>query len=386
MVRRITSVGEFVIDEHMTEAALSGVDWNFPGRRTPSRIERIHPYPAKFIAEIPRALLGALSIPKGTAILDPFCGSGTTLVESQREGLQSFGIDLNPIACLLARVKTAPYPNGFREAALTVVDKARYTKDVEVPDLPNIDHWFDHSVQHGLATLVSAFDDVDSRYRDALHLALSSIVVRVSRQESDTRYAAINKCVTLNDVYIQFQRAAIQLERALNEREYLLKPAVVFTSDTLGFDASAIGARVGMVITSPPYPNAYEYWLYHKYRMYWLGFDPLTVKNQEIGARAHFYKRKHHTPQDFVLQMTKTFNLIRDVLVPGGYACFVVGRSRIHGEHVDNAHIVKEAASGFDLVFSTERVIPTHRKSFNLSHANIRTETLLVMKRKTGCF
>ena len=136
-----------------------------------------------------------------------------------------------------------------------------------------------------------------------------------------------------------------------------------------------------MVITSPPYPNAYEYWLYHKYRMYWLGFDPLAVKSREIGARAHFFKRNHHTEDDFAKQMTQTFDLIRKVLVPGGYACFVIGRSRIHGRIVDNARIVKEAATGFERVFSTERIVLANRKSFNLSHANIKTETVLILKR-----
>ena len=43
-------------------------------------------------------------------------------------------------------------------------------------------------------------------------------------------------------------------------------------------------------MTSPPYPNAYEYWLYHKYRMYWLGMDPIAVRQQEIGARPHYFR------------------------------------------------------------------------------------------------
>ena len=138
------------------------------------------------------------------------------------------------------------------------------------------------------------------------------------------------------------------------------------------------------MITSPPYPNAYEYWLYHKYRMWWLGFDPLKVKTQEIGARAHFFKKNHHTAEDFVRQMRQTLALLDRVVVPGGFVCFVVGRSRIHGETIDNAKIVVEAgrAHGFTKYFATERVLCTHRKSFNLSHANIKTETVLILKKK----
>lgn len=365
-----------------TTAALGEVDWGFPERGTASGIESVHPYPAKFVAELPRALLNALPIPTGTAVLDPFCGGGTTMVECQRRGLPSFGIDVNPIACLIARVKTSPHPRGLREAASACVAIGRADTDVAVPALPNIDHWFDRPIQHALSALAKAIEAAAVRFRDGLRLALSSIVVRVSRQESDTRYAAVDKNVTHDDVFRLFQRAAIRLEDVLATRDYEMVSARVFDADTLTFDASRLDADVGMVITSPPYPNAYEYWLYHKYRMYWLGFDPLAVKAREIGARAHFFKRNHHTREDFARQMARTFQLIRTVLVPGGYACFVVGRSRIHGEVVDNARIVQEAATGFDMVFSTERTISATRKSFNLSHANIRTERVLVLKRR----
>ena len=362
-------------------SALADVDWDFPDRVAHSGIEGIHPYPAKFIAELPRALLEALPVAPGTAVLDPFCGSGTTLAECQRRGLPSAGIDLNPIACLMARVKTAAQPPGLNEAASTAADCAWREPAAAIPAIPNLGHWFDRPIQHALASLAEAVGSAPTAYRDALRLALSSIVVRVSRQESDTRYAAVDKNVSVEDVFALFLRASARLESALAQRDYPLIRAEVFEGDTLTFDPSRIG-RVGMVVTSPPYPNAYEYWLYHKYRMYWLGLDPLAVKAREIGARAHFFKRNRHTEEDFARQMTRTFDLIRRVLVPGGHACLVVGRSRIHGRIVNNAGIVKEAAVGFDLVYSAERTLSSSRKSFNLSHANIKTETILVLRRR----
>ena len=361
--------------------ALADVDWNFPERVAHSGIESIHPYPAKFIAELPRALLESLPVASGTAVLDPFCGGGTTLAECQRRGLPSVGIDLNPIACLMARVKTSAQPPGLKEAAAAAAGRARREPAAAVPAIPNLGHWFDHPIQSALASLAETVGSAPAAHRDALRLALSSIVVRVSRQESDTRYAAIDKNVSAEDVFALFLRAATRLDGVLVQRDYPLVRAEVFEADTLAFDPSHIG-RIGMVVTSPPYPNAYEYWLYHKYRMYWLGLDPLAVKAREIGARAHFFKRNHHTEADFAGQMTRTFDLIRKVLVPGGYACFVIGRSRIHGRIVNNARIVEEAAAGFDLVYSVERTLSASRKSFNLSHANIKTETLLVLRRR----
>ena len=363
---------------------LAEIDWDFPERVAHSSIEGIHPYPAKFVAELPRALLNILPMPPGTAVLDPFCGSGTTLVECQRLGLPSVGVDLNPIACLITKVKTSPLPFDLKEVASMAVSSARYPSSIVVPEIPRLDHWFNGEVQKALAALLDKISLAPTVYQDVLRLALSSIIVRVSNQESDTRYAAIDKGSTAEDVYTGFLRAVGCVHDALRSRDYSLSPATVIEADTLELDAGSIRNRIGMVITSPPYPNAYEYWLYHKYRMYWLGFDPVSVKSREIGARAHFFKRDHHTADDFAKQMAQTFRLIRQVLVEGGYACFVIGRSRIHGQIVNNAEIIYEVAqaAGFERVFVAERVLSITRKSFNLSHANIKTENVIVLKRR----
>ena len=363
------------------------MDWDFPRRVAHSPIEGLHPYPAKFVTELPRALIEALGVPEGTAVFDPFCGSGTSLVESQRRGLESVGIDLNPIACLITRVKTAPTPSNLKGVAHEVVAHARANREVSIPGIPNLDHWFLPSVQGALAPLTLAVASAPRSHRAALRLALSSIIVRVSNQDSDTRYAAVKKNVTASDVHGAFLQAARRLQGVLEARAYRLAPADVLEADTLTVEPRQVKPRIGLVVTSPPYPNAYEYWLYHKYRMWWLGFDPVAVKEREIGARAHFFKRNHHTEHDFARQMTKTLQLIRAVLVPGGHVCFVVGDSRIHGRIVDNARIVENAgnALGFRRVFAAERVLSPNRKSFNLSHARIKTETVLVMQQAAPC-
>ena len=363
---------------------LADVDWDFPQRVAHSEIEGIHPYPAKFVAEIPRALLEILKVPEGTAVLDPFCGSGTTLVECQRRGIASVGVDLNPIACLMTRVKTAPLVKGLKGATDTVVTGAQETCQPMVPDIPNLDHWFYPEAQKALAALSDAIASAPAVHRDALRLALSSIIVRVSKQDSDTRYAAVEKEISEDDVYSAFVRAAYRIQGVLEGRNYPLTPTKVIQADTLTLDPSRIGHQVGMVITSPPYPNAYEYWLYHKYRMYWLGFDPIAVKAREIGARAHFFKRNHHTAAHFVAQMTQAFQLFRKVLAADGHVCFLIGRSRIHGQIIDNASNLTKVASsaGFERVFERQRLLSANRKSFNLSHANIKTESVIVFRQR----
>jgi site-specific DNA-methyltransferase (cytosine-N4-specific) len=363
---------------------LAATDWSFAHRKRAHAIEAIHPYPAKFIGDLPGALLEALPCPENTVVFDPFAGSGTTLIEAQRRGLPSVGVDLNPIACLIARVKTAPLPAGVAEKAWEVSLAAGRNKSPLRWDIPNIDHWFKECVQKSVAALLSEINDLrEERLRDALRLALSSILVRVSNQDSDTRYAAVEKDVTEKDVFSDFVKSAKKLEKALRARDWNLPAAKVIEANTLTFEAGDLEGRVGVVVTSPPYPNAYEYWLYHKYRMWWLGFDPLAVKELEIGARAHFFKRIHHTEAHFWDQMRITFNLLDRVLVKSGYCCFVIGRSKIHGRIVDNADIIQavSAERGFTVISRFDRIISSRRKSFNLSHANIKTETVLVLQK-----
>jgi site-specific DNA-methyltransferase (cytosine-N4-specific) len=364
---------------------LSRVNWDFPDADNSNDIHSIHPYPAKFIPELPRRLILEVGLPANTGILDPFCGSGTTLVEAQSLGIPAVGIDLNPIACLISRVKTQCLPSDFLDEAEKVAEDASNNIPVDrCFNIPNVDHWFKPSVQIAVAALVAEIELRTNRLiKDGLRFALSSIIVKVSNQESDTRYAAIEKPVNQVDVFAWFLKACQRLAKA--KAEIVLKNSLVKIINKNIFEVSPqeIGFPIGLVITSPPYPNAYEYWLYHKYRMWWLGYDPLEVKQNEIGARAHFFKKNHHTENDFRNQMRGTLGLLSSIVMPSGYICMVIGRSKIHGQQVDNATIIEEVAKEYNLWLTAKlsRNIASNRKSFNLAHANIKTEDLLILQK-----
>lgn len=91
---------------------LAEYDWDFADTKTDA-IAQIYPYPARFIGEIPETLIKELMQGKSSIVMDPFCGSGTTLVAAQKNGYKSVGIDLNPIACLESKVKTSLVPNDL---------------------------------------------------------------------------------------------------------------------------------------------------------------------------------------------------------------------------------------------------------------------------------
>jgi len=239
--------------------------------------------------------------------------------------------------------------------------------------------------QKALAAIVAELNELDDKdAADALKIALSSIVVRVSNQDSDTRYAAVEKDIPQESVFRGFTRAAASVSSALADVGAGLfgpRPRVrVINRDLMKVEPEEIGTDIGLVITSPPYPNAYEYWLYHKYRMYWLGMDPIAVREAEIGARPHYFKKNHQTEADFERQMGQCFKLLAKVMRPGSYACFVVGRSIIHGREIDNEALLARAAKphGFRDHGSVQRSIALNRKSFNLAHGTINREGIVL--------
>ncbi len=161
-------------------------DWNFLEAR-PDPLSSIHPYPAKFIPELPRKLIATYRPIDGLALLDPFCGSGTALSEAQVAGVPSIGIDLNPIAVMMSRVKTSPVPNGAGRALSEVLESAQSDFTPSLPNIPRLDHWFKPQVQIAIARLAEAIKARAGDSADILRLALSSIIVRVSN--SGKRYA-----------------------------------------------------------------------------------------------------------------------------------------------------------------------------------------------------
>ena len=361
------------------------MDWTFDEYRSNTGLHSIHPYPARFVPHIPRQLIELFHPIVGGPVLDPFCGSGTTLVECQSMGIPSFGIDVNPIAVLISKVKTHPPRREIGPLATQMVDSAWSSGYTELPPIPRMSHWFTPGAAIALAKLTNMLQEVtDLGVQDALRLALSRIMVRVSRQDSDTRYAAVDRVVEEADVYKMFVESAQGLDTVFRMEQASLfrkwEVSHVVAKDILAVGSEELPYQFGMIVTSPPYPNAYEYWLYHKYRMYWLGEDPLAVRRTEIGARPNYFRKNPATPEDFQRQMSSCFALFRKVTLSLSLVCIVIGRSMIRGKIIDNAEILRSAARhhGFHAIAAASRRIPTTRKSFNPAHGAIDSETILV--------
>ena len=361
---------------------LENINWAFDDAKQ-EVLHSIHPYPAKFIPEIPKALIELYMKDKESYILDPFCGSGVTLVEAQRAGYRSIGVDLNPIASLISSVKTHPLEEGFLDVCEEVV--ARFVSGDVAPvycDFKNREHWFSAEIYEALGQLKGCLAQYEgTAYFDALNFCFSSIIVKVSNQDSDTRYAYRDKHKTKEDVLRYFLASAKKL--ALGKAGGQIVSSEVIRANVLTLSEEQIPCGIGLVVTSPPYPCAYEYWLYHKFRMYWLGYDPQQVKEQEIGTRSLYFKKQRSEGYEFAAQMKQLLAYLHPKCIEGAHLCFIQGRSKIHGKIYNNDEIIAEAAiaTGYKHVATIEREIKSSRKSFNLSHARIQKEYIVILEK-----
>src|SRR5438034_8409732 len=96
---------------------LSWSERDLPERQRTKHVHRLHPYLGKFIPQLVEALL-ARHVPDGGRVLDPFSGSGTTLVQALESGLDATGADVAPFNCLLMQVKTREYNPFMLESEL----------------------------------------------------------------------------------------------------------------------------------------------------------------------------------------------------------------------------------------------------------------------------
>ena len=397
-------IKDYSLDGEISLSKLGAIDWDFKDAKTNYLTHNLHPYPAKFIPQIPNALVQELSS-VGETIADIFCGSGTTLLEALQLKRHAIGIDANPLATLISKAKTTPLMTSdfdelveHREACQILVDAA----SSRTGDLFNNGHpfksigwrpaskvcdfWFMPHVVEELAELRSLVDLISSDTVTQLCLVIfSSIIVTVSKQDSDTRYVRRDKTISPGDTVRRYLNQLDSAITATQEMSALLEDQ--FKCEVL--HANILKAPktelFDLIVTSPPYPNAYSYHLYHRTRLIWLGHDLDQFKKIEIGSHRKYSSKKQDraTPETFRKEFETIFLWLRERLRDRRHACFIIGDSTIDGKRIDNASLLASVGSmaGFREVKRINRTIAPTRKAFNPKIGKIRTENILILQK-----
>jgi len=377
----------------------AGGDWDFEGANTQYLTHNFHPFAARFIPQIPSKLIQGYSR-IGERILDPFTGCGTTLVECKLNGRDGVGVDVNPLFTLISRVKTTPLSQKELERISSwrdnLVQKAAsfcgqsilsdFSSKELTATLPNwkrIDHWFSKTAQKELAAIKSQINTFDNqRSKEFLLTCLSSIIVRVSYQDSETRYAQKIRPVNSFSVFNAFfQKLSGMMERMKSFSKVCSDSKIeVFTSDARRLDFLE-DESFHLVVTSPPYMNAYDYHKYHRQRMLWLEIDPLPVRRAEIGGH-DTYTKVGADPETYFNDMRASMKEMFRLLKSGRHCFILIGNSVVNGEKIQSQQRLQEIGRdiGFVDVHMVERKVDKSRKSF-VCGARLEQEHIVCLKK-----
>jgi len=355
-----------------------------------------HTYPAKFIPQIPKSTIQSLTKERDV-VLDPFCGCGTTLVEAKLLNRHSIGVDLNPIATLVSKAKTNKMDNKQMNSISKLIIKIKgdienhYNGkkihiDYKIPNFKNQDHWFQKNVLHELGIIKAYIDNIsDKTSKIYLYTAFSSIIVLVSNQESDTRFAAISKNIKpFRTFFLFYNKLENMKPRILDFSAKASNANVkVYTANTQNMDFIKDNS-IDHIVTSPPYANTYDYYLYHKFRMYWLGYNVKNVQDNEIGSRDRYSSKKEDI-STFKEGLSLCLKEMSRVLKENKYAVVVIGDSIIRGKLIRANKLMKEIATknNFELIREFNYNLKQNSKMFNPKFTNgDKLEYIMVFKNR----
>lgn len=400
-------------DDHVDEV-LSG-DLGFHASDGGHPRHSIHAFAAKFPPQLPAWFIERLTEP-GNTVFDPFLGSGTTVVEAMRLHRVGVGLDIDPLAVLMSRVKTFSLDASevvrigrsiTFNATQALNDEQGLQQKLQLrfsdkKDREFIDYWFLPKTALELEALIEQIETVEELlYRQYFLVVFSSIIVTKSGGVSMARDLAHSRPHRVMD---KVPKSAIE---SLDKRLTKLLPALaeVYSPYAPRIEQGDVRAvklpdeSVDLIVTSPPYANAIDYVRANKFSLVWMG-RPLKelsiLRSNYIGTESkklydwgvfppsviHILETLKGKDKDkagllarYYWDMLEAMKEMYRVLKPGKSAFIVVGTSTMRGIDVETPFSLAEIAKivGFSLRGVVERSLDRDRRMMPARWGNKET-------------
>ena len=371
---------------------VNAIDWSFAESKTQELTHGIHRYSGKFIPALARKAIELFTDP-GDTVIDPFMGSGTTLLESLLFKRHSIGFDLNPLACLIAKVKTTRIDGAaVRASAARVRSRvACYCSDPEMLVFERINHngfnaekyrdewfqkWFHSERLEELIFLRRIIEEETNEHcRDLLLVAFSDILraasnahagypnVMFDRKRQKPAPAIPRFLKRLNEVV----EDVLSLEKVIPKG----MRCTITCGDASCFPIAAESADA--VITHPPYIGSIPYAEYGVVSLKWLGQDPKELDRILLGGG----RQKRDVKERFLDGYQRFFAASYSALKPGRFLFILVGNPLVRGQRVDLSEMSKDCATTVGFSVTAETI----RKAINRRANLMGDETVLVFRK-----
>lgn len=388
--------------------------WDFRQADTKQFTHCYHNYPAMMIPQVAERILDKYG--SGAKLLfDPYCGTGTSLVEANLKGINAIGTDLNPLARLIARTKTAKinlqildlYLKDFNDYLFSLMFNLSKVS-VVIPQIINIDFWFDKTVQEKLAVIKDFISKIsDNDVANFFKVAFSETV----RESSWTRNSEFKlfrmkpeQMKKFNpDVFGLMQNKLARNHKGLKAFLEQKQKAVsqIFDFDTSEGIKDIERESVDIVVTSPPYGDSrttVAYGQFSRLANEWLDvkeanqidnnlmggrkqnqvcrFDS-EVLNESLDRITKVDEKRAKEVSSFYCDYQNSIENIAPTIKKGGFACYVVGNRKVKNITLPTDEITENffEAQGFKHIETVIRNIPNKRMPSKNSPTNVTGKT-----------
>lgn len=347
-------------------------------------------YPAKFIPQIAHRLIIENS-EKGDTVVDPFMGSGTTVLEALINDRVAIGVDVNKVAYLLTKVKTTPLCQNILIEELSIISNdlnhrmnghfafySRRAKSI-IPENPRIDHWFTDSQKKKLSIILKRINEIDTEeYREFFLIAFAQILKPCSRwlqtsikpQRDPDKTERDPLSLFLNQSQKMSTKNAELVDFIGSEKmSYFTENRKLSPSDCR--DIPCRNSSIDLIVTSPPYVTSYEYADLHQLPTIWFRYaDELSdFRTRFIGST--YRKREQEDLMSssaehivgqlesfseatevrcYFSDMIESFMEMKRILKTRGRLCIVIGNTRLRGVDIQNAEVFCEQLKNLNFI------------------------------------
>ena len=401
-------------------------EWTFLGANTRISTHCYHDYPARMIPQVADQLIGLYGS-TATTLYDPYCGTGTTLVEGFAKGINVIGTDLNPLARLIAKSKTMLVSIEKLDTHIKEFSLFLLGNEVEVPlidsirGIPNLEYWFKPHVIHTLTRIKQYIGTIENEAVKTFFLVAFSETVRESSNtrngefkiyryapeklenfNPEPRMIMLKKLDRNRAGLLQFTKLVDNLPRVPTSHVYSV-------NSVYGIPEQLIPTgSVNIVVTSPPYGDSQTtvaYGQYSRFSAAWLGLpDPHRIDQTLMGASknittyelpcselnsaiSEIKSRDKNRGLEVFSFYTDLFSSIVNVsktIARGGYACYVVGNRTVKSVTLPTDLAIQGffEDAGFRHVTTHTRDIPNKRMPSRNSPTNEAGKTEVTMTKE----
>ncbi|UAB82273.1 DNA methyltransferase [Marixanthomonas sp. SCSIO 43207] len=392
-------------------------EWDFRTSDTKEYTHSYHTYPAMMIPQIARKLIQDYK-PKGKLenILDPYMGSGTTLVEAKIQGINAIGTDLNPLARFISSVKTTNFNEGLIEKyfskTINAIENYKRPENVDLDHITNVDFWYSKENAEELYYLTNIINTYPETIRDFFLLALSECVREVSytRNGEFKRYRIAKEKLHLHNPQT-FKLFINKIERNIKGLEDFNK--INNKSKVVIADFNTVNeipkhyikeGSVDLVVTSPPYGDSkttVAYGQFSRWANEWFKFEnakkidnllmggtkikDFTLKTESIKNELKEIKaideKRYYEVLSFLDDYYKSITNVSKAIRKEGRICYVVGNRNVKGVQIPLDYFTIEAfeANDFKHIDTFVRSIPNKRMPNKTSPSNKKGANVTTM-------